>query len=245
MAADLASLRALLFDLDGVVTPTAALHMRACSRLFNTFLAAHGHAADYSDDDYYAYVDGKPRYDAVRAVMASRGIPLPEGTAADPPEADTVNGLGLRKNAAFVAELTEYGIEAFPGSVRFLDAAVAAGYRTALVSSSRNAVPVIEAAGVHDRFEVVVDGIVGAAQSLAGKPAPDTFLTAARMLDVPPSECAVLEDAIAGVQAGRAGGFGLVVGVNRGAGEQTLLREGADIVVDDLAELLPRLRSGS
>jgi HAD superfamily hydrolase (TIGR01509 family) len=243
MAADLASMRALLFDLDGVVTPTAALHMRAWSRLFNTFLSAHGHAPDYSDDDYYAYVDGKPRYDAVRAVLAAKGVRLPEGAPDDSPHADTVNGLGLRKNAAFVDELTEHGIEAYPGSVRCLDAAIAGGYRTALVSSSRNALPVIEAAGVKDRFEVVVDGIVGAAQSLAGKPAPDTFLTAARMLDVPPGGCVVLEDAIAGVQAGRAGGFGLVIGVDRGAGEQTLLREGADIVVSDLAELLPRLRS--
>jgi beta-phosphoglucomutase family hydrolase len=243
LAAALASMRALLFDLDGVVTPTAALHMRAWSRLFNSYLASHGLPADYSDDDYYAYVDGKPRYDAVRAFAASRRIPLPEGTPADPPEADTVNGLGLRKNAAFVEELAEHGIEAFPGSVRMLDAAIAAGYRTALVSSSRNALPVIEAAGVRDRFEVVVDGIVGATRSLAGKPAPDTFLLAAELLQLPASECAVLEDAIAGVQAGRAGGFGLVIGVDRGAGEQTLLQEGADVVVGDLAELLPVLRS--
>ncbi len=242
MTPDLSSTPGLLFDLDGVVTPTAKVHMRAWSRLFNTFFLARGLPQDYTDDDYYEHVDGRPRFDGVRAVLASRGIDLPQGELADPPTAQTVMGLGNSKNEAFTAELVENGMEAYPGSVRFLDAAIAGGYRTALVSSSRNAAPVIHAAGVADRFEVVVDGIVAAAEGLPGKPAPDTFVYAARQLGLPIERCVVFEDATSGVEAGRAGGFGLVVGVNRGAGREALLERGADIVVDDLDELVAGLR---
>jgi beta-phosphoglucomutase family hydrolase len=236
----LGALRAVLFDLDGVLTPTAEVHMRAWGRMFSAFLASRG-AAPYADADYFAHIDGKPRLDGVRSMLASRGITLPEGTPGDDPALATVAGLGNRKNAAFTAELAEHGVEPYPGSVRFLDAAAAAGLEVAVVSSSRNAEPVLRAAGLRDRFTVVVDGAVAAAAGLAGKPAPDTYLHAAGLLGRTAAECAVVEDAHSGVQAGRAGGFGLVVGVDRGAGALELLASGADLVVDDLAELIPGL----
>ena len=236
----LGRLRAVLFDLDGVLTPTAEVHMRAWGRMFSAFLASRG-AAPYADTDYFAHIDGKPRLDGVRALVASRGIALPEGTPEDDPALDTVAGLGNRKNAAFTAELAEHGVVPYPGSVRFLDAAVAAGLEVAVVSSSRNAEPVLRAAGLRDRFGVVVDGAVAAAAGLGGKPAPDTYLHAAGLLGRRAAECAVVEDAHSGVQAGRAGRFGLVVGVDRGAGALELVASGADLVVDDLAELIPGL----
>lgn len=239
--ARLSGIRALLFDLDGVLTPTAEVHMRAWERMFSDFLAGRGVAEPYSDDDYFAHIDGRPRLDGVRQMLASRGIALPEGVPADPPEADTVAGLGARKNAAFTAELAEHGVAPYPGSARFLDAAIGAGLDVAVVSSSRNAVPVLESAGLRDRFEVLVDGEVAAAAGLPGKPAPDTYLHAARLLGRPASECAVIEDAHSGVAAGRAGAFGRVIGVDRGAGALELARSGADLVVDDLAELIPDL----
>lgn len=236
----LGRLRAVLFDLDGVLTPTAEVHMRAWARMFGAFLASRG-AVPYADADYFAHIDGRPRLDGVRAMLASRGIALPEGTPDDDPALETVAGLGNRKNAAFTAELAEHGVTPYPGSVRFLDAAAAAGLEVAVVSSSRNAEPVLRAAGLRDRFEVVVDGAAAAAAGLAGKPAPDTYLHAARLLGRAAAECAVVEDAHSGVQAGRGGGFGLVVGVDRGAGALELLASGADLVVDDLAELIPGL----
>lgn len=237
----LAGIRALLFDLDGVLTPTAEVHMRAWERMFAAFLAARGVAEPYTDADYFAHIDGRPRLDGVRGMLASRGIVLPEGTPGDDPAADTVAGLGNRKNAAFTAELAERGVAPYPGSARFLDAALAAGLDVAVVSSSRNAVPVLEAAGLRHRFAVVVDGEVAATAGLAGKPAPDTYLHAARLLGRAAAECAVIEDATSGVAAGRAGDFGRVIGVDRGAGALNLLRSGADLVVDDLDELVPDL----
>lgn len=236
----LAGLRAVLFDLDGVLTPTAEVHMRAWGRMFSEFLASRPVAA-YADADYFAHIDGRPRLDGVRAMLASRGIVLPEGEPDDDPSLETVAGLGNRKNAMFTAELEERGVAPYPGSVRFLDAAVAAGWDVAVVSSSRNAEPVLRAAGLRERFGVVVDGAVAAAAGLAGKPAPDTYLHAARLLGRTAAACAVVEDAHSGVQAGRAGGFGLVVGVDRGAGTLELLASGADLVVGDLAELIPGL----
>ncbi|HMN98842.1 MAG TPA: beta-phosphoglucomutase family hydrolase [Miltoncostaeaceae bacterium] len=236
----LAGLRAVLFDLDGVLTPTAEVHMRAWGRMFSEFLASRPVAA-YADGDYFAHIDGRPRLDGVRAMLASRGIVLPEGEPDDDPSLETVAGLGNRKNAVFTAELEERGVAPYPGSVRFLDAAVAAGWDVAVVSSSRNAEPVLRAAGLRERFGVVVDGAVAAAAGLAGKPAPDTYLHAARLLGRTAAACAVVEDAHSGVQAGRAGGFGLVVGVDRGAGTLELLASGADLVVGDLAELIPGL----
>jgi beta-phosphoglucomutase family hydrolase len=235
-----AGLRAVLFDLDGVLTPTAEVHMRAWGRMFSEFLAGRS-AAGYRDADYFAYIDGRPRLDGVRAMLASRGIVLPEGAPDDDPALETVAGLGNRKNAAFTVELTERGVQPYPGSMRFVEAAVAAGLAVAVVSSSRNAEPVLRAAGIRDRFPVVVDGAVSAAAGLAGKPAPDTYLHAAGLLGLGAADCAVVEDAHSGVQAGRAGGFGLVVGVDRGAGALELLGSGADLVVDDLADLIPDL----
>lgn len=230
---------AALFDLDGVVTPTAEVHMKAWSALFNDYLTAHGHSEPYTDADYFAHVDGRPRYDGVRAMLASRGIELPEGDPSDPPTADTICGLGNRKNDAFNEVLRRDGVAGYPGSVRLIEALAARGVKLAIVSSSRNAPAVLAAAGLRDWFPVVVDGVVAAEQGLPGKPAPDTFAFAARTLEVAADRAVVLEDAVSGVQAGRAGDFGLVVGVDRGVGAETLRDNGADLVVADLEELLP------
>jgi beta-phosphoglucomutase family hydrolase len=237
---DLGAIRGWLFDLDGVLTPTADVHMHAWARLFSPVLAAAG-VAPYTDADYFAYIDGKPRYDGVRSLLASRGIVLPEGEVTDAPELDTVHGLGNRKNAAFNATLAEEGVVAYPGSVAFLDAVQASGCLVAVVSSSKNAPSVLLAAGLADRFEVVVDGAVAAREGLPGKPAPDTYLDAARKLGLDPAVCAVVEDAESGVRSGAAGGFGAVIGVNRGAGAEALLALGADVVVNELDELIPDL----
>lgn len=234
---------AVLFDLDGVLTPTVDVHMRAWERLFAPFLEARG-AAPYTRDDYFRLVDGRPRYDGVRSVLADRGIELPEGGPDDPPEADTVHGLGNRKNVEFTAELSEHGIAAYPGSLALLDALAPTRIRIAVVTSSRNGGAVLEAAGIADRVEALVDGNVAAAEHLAGKPHPDAFLDAARRLGATPAECVVMEDALSGVAAGRAGAFGLVVGVDRGVGAAALLDSGADVVVEDLAELVPALGGG-
>ncbi|MFJ7288771.1 HAD family hydrolase [Curtobacterium sp. NPDC098951] len=238
--ARLADQRALLFDLDGVLTPTADVHMRAWSRLFTPYLAQHG-VAPYTEQDYFAYVDGKPRYDGVRSLLESRGIDLPQGTPDDPPDADTVCGLGNRKNAEFTAELTEHGVEPYPGSLRFLVTAIDAGLSVAVVSSSANAVQVLRTAGILERFPVIVDGMVAREDGLAGKPAPDTYLDAASRFGLTAAECVVVEDATSGVEAGRNGAFGLVIGVDRGAGADALLEHGADVVVTDLDELVDEL----
>jgi beta-phosphoglucomutase family hydrolase len=229
---------AVLFDLDGVLTPTAEVHMRAWDQMFNAFLSARGGQRPYTDADYFAHVDGKPRYDGVRDMLATRDIVLPEGSPDDPPEAETVSGLGNRKNAVFSSLLETEGVQPYPGSVRLLDRLRERGVPQAVVSSSRNAPAVLAAAGLADRFDVVVDGAVAAAEGLSGKPAPDTFVAAARRLAVKPADAVVMEDAVSGVAAGRAGTFGLVVGVDRGVGEQALLDAGADVVVSDLAELV-------
>lgn len=228
---------AVLFDLDGVLTPTAVVHMHAWARLFAPLLTEH-QAAPYTDADYFAYIDGKPRYDGVRSLLVSRGIDLPWGDPSDGSDARTVCGLGNRKNAVFTEVLESEGVTPYPGSVRLVDALIAAGRQVAVVSSSRNAVPVLAAAGLTDRFDVVVDGLVAAERGLAGKPDPATYLDAAARLGVPPERAVVVEDAESGVASGRAGAFGLVVGVNRGAGAATLLEQGADLVVDDLDELV-------
>lgn len=238
--ARLADQRALLFDLDGVLTPTADVHMRAWSRLFTPYLAQHG-VAPYTEQDYFAYVDGKPRYDGVRSLLESRGIDLPQGTPDDPPDADTLCGLGNRKNAEFTAELTEHGVEPYPGSLRFLVTAIDAGLSVAVVSSSANAVQVLRTAGILERFPVIVDGMVAREDGLAGKPAPDTYLDAASRFGLTAAECVVVEDATSGVEAGRNGAFGLVIGVDRGAGADALREHGADVVVTDLDELVDEL----
>lgn len=228
---------AALFDLDGVLTPTAEVHMRAWERLFTDYLAERG-VARYRESDYFDHIDGKPRYDGVRAMLAARGITLPEGDPEDSPETETVCGLGNRKNAEFARILAEEGVQPYPGSVRLLDHLAERGTAVAVVSSSQNAPAVLTAAGLADRFEVVVDGAVAAEEGLAGKPAPDTFAAAAERLGMSAARAVVLEDALSGVEAGHAGAFGLVVGVDRGVGADRLTAAGADRVVTDLAELV-------
>lgn len=229
---------AALFDLDGVLTPTADVHMRAWDQMFNTYLATLPSQRPYTDRDYFDHVDGKPRYDGVRTFLASRDIELPVGEPTDPPDAETICGLGNRKNTEFARILETEGVQPYPGSVRLLDHLAQRGTAVAVVSSSRNAPAVLAAAGLADRFEVVVDGLLAAAAGLPGKPAPDTFLDAASRLGVTHERAVVFEDAISGVQAGRTGGFGLVVGVDRGAGADDLRSNGADVVVHELDELI-------
>ena len=235
-----AGFTAHLFDLDGVITPTAEVHMRAWARMFEEFLASRGVSEPYTDADYFAHVDGRPRYDGVRALLASRGITVPEGEDSDPADQplgqETVRGLGNRKNAQVLALLRAEGVEPYPGTVAFLDA-LPAGARLAIVSSSRNAEEVLRAAGLLDRFEHIVDGNVAAREGLPGKPAPDTFLHAAQLLGVEPARAVVYEDAVSGVRAGAAGGFGAVIGVDRGAGAAELADAGATLVVADLEEI--------
>ena len=226
---------AFLFDLDGVLTPTAEVHERAWSIMFNDFL---GDRPPFTQDDYLAYVDGKPRYDGVRSFLASRGITLPDGEPSDPPGDQSVCALGNRKNQLFTEVLERDGIEPYPGSVALLDELDSRGVKKAVVSSSRNAPDVLRAAGLAPRFEVVVDGAVASDEHLPGKPQPDTYLFAARRLGVEAADGVVVEDALSGVTAGRAGSFGLVLGVDRGAGAEALLAAGATAVVADLAELV-------
>ncbi len=229
---------AALFDLDGVLTPTAEVHMGAWAQVFTDFLAAKPDQAVYTDQDYFDYVDGKPRYEGVGAFLDSRGIELPFGDPSDPPEAESVCGLGNRKNAAFTAVLERDGIAPYPGSLHLMNHLETLGVQMAVVSSSKNAGDVLAVAGIADRFPVVIHGGVAAVHGIPGKPRPDTYAYAAAALGVPTRSCVVFEDAISGVQAGAAGDFGLVVGVDRGAGAENLAAQGADVVVSDLAELI-------
>ncbi len=228
---------AALFDLDGVLTPTAEVHMRAWRRLFSDFLIKRGIDQPYLESDYFSYIDGKPRYDGVRAFLASRGIQVAEGDPNDSPTAETVCGLGNRKNEFFGEVLREEGVQPYPGSVQLLDHLLERGTKVAVVTSSKNATAVLEAADLRPRFGVIVDGNVAAEKGLRGKPSPDTFVAAAEQLGVNVERAVVFEDAVSGVQAGHAGGFGLVVGVDRGVGAQRLTESGADVVINDLAEL--------
>ena len=235
---------ACLFDLDGVLTKTAKVHAAAWKEMFDAYLreraARTGEPFVPFDAvaEYDEYVDGKPRYDGVQSFLASRGIELPRGEPNDPPEAETVDGLGNRKNEIVLRLIREHGVEPYEGSVRYVHAAKEAGLRRAVVSSSTNAHDVLIAAGIEDLFEVRIDGVVAEREHLRGKPAPDTFLAGARALGVQPAQAAVFEDALAGVAAGSAGRFGFVVGVDR-VGQADALREhGADVVVSDLSDLL-------
>ena len=231
---------ACLFDLDGVLTQTAKVHAAAWKQIFDEFLRARTGPgfAPFTDEDYNAYVDGRPRADGVRTFLVSRHIELPEGTPDDAPDAHTINGLGNRKNEVLLDLIHTQGVQPYPGSVRYLQAARDAGLLRAVVSASANCADVLAAAGLTDLLQVRIDGVVAAQRGLKGKPAPDTFLAAARELGVPAGEAAVFEDAIAGVQAGRAGGFGAVVGVDRVHHADALRANGASIVVSDLTELL-------
>jgi beta-phosphoglucomutase family hydrolase len=239
-------IKACLFDLDGVLTQTAKVHAAAWKTMFDEYLRKR--AQDRGEQfrefdavgDYDEYVDGKPRYDGVRSFLASRDIDLPQGSPSDPPDAETIDGLGNRKNELVLELIHRDGVQPYEGSVRFVNAVRDAGLRRAVVSSSTNCRDVLEAAGILDLFEEIVDGVVAEREHLAGKPAPDTFLAAARKLQVEPASAAVFEDALAGVEAGRAGSFGLVVGVDRVGQADALKQHGADIVVKDLAELLER-----
>jgi beta-phosphoglucomutase family hydrolase len=240
--------QACLFDLDGVLTQTAEVHAAAWKDMFDAFLrtAAAGGPGRFvpfdAHSDYDRYVDGKPRYDGVRSFLASRGIELPEGSPDDPPDAETICGLGNRKNELVLRLIHERGVQPYEGSVRYVNAARDAGLPRAVVSSSTNARDVLAAAGIQDLFDEVIDGVVAERERLRGKPAPDTFLAGARALGVEPARAAVFEDALAGVEAGHAGAFGCVVGVDR-VGQATELRaHGATVVVSDLAELLERGR---
>lgn len=226
---------AYLFDLDGVVTPTVDLHRRAWQETFDEFFVSIG-AEPYRDEEYFDALDGKPRFDGVRALLHARGIALPEGDGSD--NLDTVRGIGNRKNHVFAELLTRDGIDPYPGSLALIMKLIDQQKPLAIVSSSRNAEPVLRAAKLWEQFPTIVDGMVAAREQLPGKPAPDTFIRAAELLGVPVERAVVFEDAVSGVEAGRAGGFGLVVGVNRGAGAEALTTAGADIVVNDLEELL-------
>jgi beta-phosphoglucomutase family hydrolase len=249
---------AVIFDLDGVVTQTAAVHAAAWKRLFDAYLAERaartgttpGGAPDPSltapgsplrpfdlEADYRLYVDGKPRYDGVRDFLTSRGIELPMGDPSDPPERETVCGLGNRKNAFFNAEVREHGVQTFPSTVALIHELREAGVRVGLMSSSKNTAMVLDVTGTTDLFEVRVDGVVAAEVGLPGKPDPAMYLETARRLGVAPARSVVVEDALSGVEAGRRGAFGLVIGVDRLGQAAELAKAGADVVVDDLAEV--------
>jgi beta-phosphoglucomutase family hydrolase len=235
---------ACLFDLDGVLTQTARVHAAAWKEMFDDFLKARSVQTGQPfrpfdlPPDYREYVDGKLRSDGVRSFLASRDIVLEEGSAADPPAADTVIGLGAQKNALVLTILRRDGVAVYEGSRQFVEAARAAGLRRAVVSASSNCQEILAAAGIEQLFEVRVDGVVARHEHLRGKPAPDMFLAAAAALAVEPRQSAVFEDAIAGVEAGRAGAFGWVVGIDRTGAAESMLARGADRVVTDLAELL-------
>jgi beta-phosphoglucomutase family hydrolase len=237
--------RLCLFDLDGVLTDTAAIHTQAWKQMFDTYLRER---ADRTGEpftpfdpgsDYTRHVDGKPRAAGTRDFLASRGITLPEGGDGDPADVETVHGLGNRKNALVLELIDREGVEVFAGSIEYVHAVRTGGLKTAVVSSSANTRAVLQSVGIEDLFDVRVDALVAQEHGLRGKPEPDTFLAAARSLGGGPDDAAVFEDALSGVTAGRAGGFSCVVGVDR-AGQSDALREhGADVVVTDLAELLP------
>ncbi|MBA2390609.1 MAG: beta-phosphoglucomutase family hydrolase [Geodermatophilaceae bacterium] len=233
-------IRACLFDLDGVLTQTAKVHKAAWRQTFDDFMRQHDPDAfaPFTDADYNEYVDGKPRRDGVRDFLASRDIRLPAGDPEDPPDANTIAGVGNRKNELLLRQIDEHGVDAYDGSLRYARAAKDAGLLAAVVTASANGEQVIGAAGFADLITVRIDGVVAAREQLRGKPAPDTFLAGARALGVEAAQAAVFEDALSGVAAGRAGNFGYVVGVDR-VGQAAALRErGADIVVQDLDELL-------
>jgi beta-phosphoglucomutase family hydrolase len=236
-----ASIRGLLFDMDGVLTETATIHAAAWKETFDAVLCERlGEDFEPFDPvlDYGTYVDGKPRYDGVRSFLQARGIKLPQGEPSDAPGHESVCAIGNIKNIRVRELIESLGVEAFPGSLRYLDAARDAGLPAAVVSSSANARTILKAANLNDRFTVIVDASVARERRLPGKPAPDTYLEGARMLGVKPAEAAVFEDALAGVQAGRDGAFGAVIGVDRLGQTDALRQHGATIVVNDLDELL-------
>ena len=232
---DLTTYDGVLFDLDGVLTPTAEVHMHAWQTMFTELFAAWEISPPYTEQDYFTYLDGKQRYDGVASLLRSRDVEVPWGDPSDAPDADTVCGIGNRKNAVFSRVLRTEGIAPYPGSLALVDRLLAAGVPIGVVSSSKNAEEVLQVAGLRDRFAVVMDGVVAERENLPSKPAPDMFAEGARMLGADPARSAAIEDAHSGVQSAAAAGFGLVVGVDRGVGADTLLASGAHLVVDDLS----------
>jgi len=236
-------IRACVFDLDGVITDTASVHAAAWTRMFDDFLGSRPKVSGedlrpFEPDDYRRYVDGKPRYDGVKSFLESRGISIPYGSPEDTPELETICGLGNRKNAEFQRHLDENGVKVFPDTIAFVSGLHKRGIRTAVISASRNCLPVLRAAGVEDLFETRVDGVVAAELGLPGKPDPAVFLEAAKRLGAAPDQTAIVEDALAGVEAGRRGKFALVIGVDRTGHGDDLLENGATVVSNDLAQLL-------
>jgi beta-phosphoglucomutase family hydrolase len=233
---------ALLFDLDGVLTPTAKIHFKAWKQTFDEFLRQRDGDSfkEFTQDDYNEYVDGMSRFDGVRSFLKSRGIELPDGADDDSGSSGepTVHGLGNRKNDLVLELITQDGVEPYPGSLRYVQAAKEAGLARAVVSASANCRPVLRSAGIEDLFDAIIDGKVATEQHLRSKPQPDTYLAGARAIGVDPSVSAVFEDATAGVQAGHDGHFGYVVGVDRVDHAAALKAHGADVVVKDLADLL-------
>lgn len=238
---DLRAVDAVLFDLDGVLTPTAEVHMRAWQAVFDEVFQQWGIEPVYTDADYFAYVDGKKRYDGVASLLRSRNVEIPWGEVDDPPEADTVCGIGNRKNAAFAATLRAEGIAPYPGSLALIEALRLEGVPMGVVSSSKNAGEVLAGAGIRDFFVVVVDGLVAEREGLASKPAADMFRAGAERLGVDPASSAAVEDATSGVASAAAAGYRDVIGVDRGAGADALRAAGATSIVDDLARLVPPL----
>ena len=235
---DLHRTAAVLFDLDGVLTPTAEVHMRAWKAVFDEVFTLWGIQPAYTDDDYFAYVDGKKRYDGVASLLRSRNVEIAWGSVDDDPEADTICGIGNRKNVAFSEALRRDGIAPYPGSLALLEELREAGVPLAVVSSSKNAEEVLTSAGIRDFFTVVVDGVVAEREHLASKPAPDVFRVGAERIGVDPASAVAVEDATSGVASAAAAGYGTVVGVDRGAGSDSLLAHGATVVVDDLSRFL-------
>ena len=234
---------ACLFDLDGVLTRTAVVHAKAWKETFDSFMKARADQSGeafvpFTSGDYDRYVDGRPRLDGTRNFLLSRGIELPEGDPSDPPDAPTINGVSNRKNERVLQLLAEGKVEVYDGSIEYVRQARQRGLRTAVVSSSANTAQVLESAGIADLFEARIDGLVAIERRLKGKPAPDTFLAGAEALGATPGQAAVFEDALAGVEAGRAGNFAVVVGVDRVGQADALEAHGADVVVQDLSELL-------
>ncbi|MBS0024353.1 beta-phosphoglucomutase family hydrolase [Microbacterium paraoxydans] len=236
---DLLLAEGVLFDLDGVLTPTAEVHMRAWKAVFDDVFARWGITPPYTDEDYFAYVDGKKRYDGVASLLRSRNVEVPWGSVDDDPSAETVCGIGNRKNAAFAASLRGQGIAPFPGSLALIERLHAAGVPMGVVSSSKNAEEVLAAAGIRSFFRVVVDGVVAERDGLASKPAPDMFAAGAARLGVDPARSVAVEDATSGAASAAAAGYATVIGVDRGTGADALRAAGATHVVDDLAALLP------
>lgn len=228
---------AIILDLDGVITQTASLHQQAWKKMFDAFLESYPSQKKFSKEDYEEYVDGKPRYDGVRSFLASRSIEVPEGTEKDEDGADTVYGLGKRKNQYFLKLLSTEGAQVYDDTVLWINKWKKEGKKLAVVSSSKNCRPVLEKAGLIDIFDTIVDGTDAKQQSLKGKPDPDIFLEAAQRMEIEPAKAVVFEDAIAGVEAGSRGSFGLVIGINRDNDQQRMQKAGAHLVINSLSEL--------